>query len=306
MSGDLILRICLEPPLLKSAQDGAHNFIDLVSNVAKNAGYQVELYPFSDVELSKPVEETVYTLTHMKQGPVKRGLVFRRVYYYPFWQIDQTAERWGWDVAQAEFDASLVPAAEAQKFAGFWKKRLFGAAPLNTSRKGMIYVPLQGRLSLHRSFQSCSPLEMLEHTIEHSAGRQIVATLHPKESYIAADLAALERLERRHQNLTVTMGDMETHLRQCDYVVTQNSSAAFAGYFFGKPALLFAKIDFHHIAVRADLANLASSFAKVAQANPAYDRYLWWFLQSQSINAGKDTASDKITARFARFGWPMK
>ena len=89
-------------------------------------------------------------------------------------------------------------------------------------------------------------------------------------------------------------------------MVTQNSSVAFGGYFFGKAALFFAGIDFHHIGVRADMKNLPKSFAAVAQAQPDFDLYLWWFLQKQSINAGKDTAQAKIAARLKRFGWPIE
>ena len=305
MSSDLILRILLEPALLKSAKAGEHNFINIVSETAKNSGFSIELRPSSETEMTRVVDENVYTLTHMKHPPTKRGLVFRRVYYYPFWQIDQTSERWHWDVAKASFDAGSVEPKEAERFARFWKKRLFSVAPQNTSRSGMIYVPLQGRPRQHRSFQSCSPVEMLEQTIQHCAGRRVVATLHPKEHYSPSDLAVLEQLEARHLNLTITTGDMERYLQTCDFVVTQNSSAAFAGYFFGKLALLFGQIDFHHIAVRADMNDLASSFAEVAAATPEYDKYLWWFWQSQSINAGKESAAAKISARLTRFGWPM-
>lgn len=306
MPADFTLRICLEPGLLESAQAGAHNFINIVTNTAKDAGFQVRLHCSSDAELLQPVGENTFTLTHMKHPPSQRGLVFRRAYHYPFWQIDQTAERWNWDVAQAVFDPATVEGKEARQFAGFWKKRLFGALPQETTRSGLIYVPLQGKLRLHRSFQLCSPVKMLTHTMQHSDGRRVVATLHPKEEYAAADLAELERLEARHQNLTITTGDMARYLQAADFVVTQNSSAAFAGYFFGKPALLFGKIDFHHIAVCADMRDLADSFAQVAKAEPNFDKYLWWFWQSQSINAGKDTASAKVAARFVRFGWPMK
>lgn len=300
------LRICLEPSLLKSAVAGKHNLIGLISKTAKNARFRVEYCPNTDIELFKPRADNIYTLTHMKQPPSGRGLVFRRVYFYPFWQIEQTAERWNWDVAKASFDPAAVPAGEAQKFYRFWQKRLFETAPQHSVRDGYVYVPLQGMLSAHRSFQSCSPFEMLKHTLAYSAGRKVIATLHPNENYSVLDMTMLEQLERRHSNLEIASGKMIHHLQHCDFVVTQNSSAAFAGYFFGKPALLFAGIDFHHIAVRADMKRLADSFAAVAQAAPDYARYVWWFWQDQCINAGRPDAMDKIAARFRRFGWPIK
>ncbi len=305
MPRDPTLRICLEPTFLKSAVAGGHNFINLIVEAAENARFRVEFCPATQTELFKPVKEDVFTLSHMKQPPSGRGLVFRRVYHYPFWQIDQTAERWNWDVAKAAFDPDGIPQEAAAKFAGFWKKRLFGEAPQHASRDGYIYVPLQGKLRVHRSFQICSPLEMLELTLQHNAGRKVVATLHPNEQYDPADMKALDDLKSRYAQLSVSSGEMEKHLQHCDFVVTQNSSAAFSGYFFGKAALLFAGIDFHHIAVQADVSDPASGFAEVARARPDFDKYLWWFWQDQSINAGKDDAQARIAARLRRFGWPI-
>jgi hypothetical protein len=99
---------------------------------------------------------------------------------------------------------------------------------------------------------------------------------------------------------------MEHHLQHCDFVVSQNSAAAFAGYFFGKPALLFGKIDFHHIAEPANMAQLPDSFDAAVTARPAFDRYVHWFWQENCINAGRADARAKILARFQRFGWPIE
>lgn len=299
MADQKILRICLEDPLRRSAEAGEHNFINLVTQVAEKARFRVE---FSDI----PGQAShTYSLTHMAPPPNDLGLVFRRVYQYPFWQIEATAERWDWDVARASFDPDAV-APDAARFYRFWQKRLFGQAPQDSSRAGYVYVSLQGRLASKRSFQSCSPLEMIEHCLHHDPQRRIVATLHPKEQYAAAELDKLDALARKHPRLTVGSGQMETHLRDCDYVVTQNSSAAFFGYFFRKPALLFAKIDFHHIAVQAEMDRLDSCFQRVAGHEPVYDKYVWWFWQDQSINAGRADAATRIEARLRRFGWPMQ
>ena len=80
-------------------------------------------------------------------------------------------------------------------------------------------------------------------------------------------------------------------------MVTQNSSAAFNGYFYGKPAVLFGKVDFHHIALGPDTMDRFEDHA------PDYARYVWWFWQNQSINAGHPSAEQKIEDRFRTFGW---
>ena len=56
-------------------------------------------------------------MSHIKMPLDKRGLCFRRAYHYPFWQIEQTAERWSWDVAQAAFE----PDMRRRGFTGFGK-----------------------------------------------------------------------------------------------------------------------------------------------------------------------------------------
>jgi UDP-N-acetylglucosamine 2-epimerase len=147
-------------------------------------------------------------------------------------------------------------------------------------------------------------MEMVEHCLAHTSC-QVIATLHPNEHYEKAEIAALERLAKMHQRLTVQSGGMVELLTACDYIVTQNSSVAFNGYFFGKPALLFRKAEFHHIAVQADMDELAQGFAAVAQAEPDYAAYTHLFWQKNSINAGRPEAEDMITARLKRFGWPV-
>jgi hypothetical protein len=299
MSDDQTIHFFLEEPLRKSAESGAHNFISLIGKVVTKARFRVEYHGL----LATNTAATQHSLSHMVNPPNDKGLVFRRVYHYPFWQIDAVAQRWHWDVARAAFDPATA-SNDAQRFYRFWQKRLFGDAPQKTSRDGFVYVPLQGQIQRRRLFQSCTPLEMIEHTVAFS-GRKVVATLHPKETYDQSDRAALSALAKKNPQLTIVTGDMVHYLQGCDYVVTQNSGVAFSGFFFGKPALLFGQIDFHHITVSADLNALGKSFDQVATLAPDYDKYIWWFWQDQSINAGRDDAEAKITARLRRFGWAV-
>ncbi|MEW9920513.1 hypothetical protein AB2B41_12935 [Marimonas sp. MJW-29] len=300
MAEDATVHFYLEEPFRTSAARGEHNFINLVAYVLKAAG----LHPvFEDLPI-RGEPTTGFSLSHMVNPPNDRGLVFRRVYHYPFWQIEAVAQRWHWDVARATFDPDTA-SRDAPRFYSFWQKRLFGDAPNQAGRDGFVYVPLQGRLTEERLFQACSPMEMIEHCLALNPRRQIVATLHPNESYTRRELGQLETLARRHDRLRLDTGNMVSHLKGCDFVVTQNSGAAFSGFFFGKPALLFGQIDFHHIAVRADMDALGASFDEIARAAPPFDKYVWWFWQDQSINAGRDDARAKIADRLRRFGWPI-
>lgn len=291
----------MEPELCQSAQAGTHNFIGKVAGVMTCAGMDVRYVPFG---LRGVPEGHGWSMSHIKSPPDARGLCFRRAYHYPFWQIEQSAERWSWDLAQSTFEPDPADAKEAARFYGFWQNRLFGDAPKNTSRGDFIYVPLQGKIAAHRPFQICSPLKMVEHCLDQT-DMPVITTLHPNERYEKAEIAALKKLEQTHNRLTVQTGGMEELLVGCDYIVTQNSSVAFNGYFLGKPSLLFRKADFHHISVQADLSDLAAGFSEVQQITPDYATYVHWFWQLNSINAGRPEADEKIAARLRRFGWPV-
>jgi hypothetical protein len=172
-------------------------------------------------------------------------------------------------------------------------------------RAGYVYVPLQGRIRDHRSFQFCAPIDMVRSVLRHDPARNVIATLHPSEDYDAADLKALERLAWDEPRLSVETGEMHRHLLACDYVVTENSSAAFNGFFFHKPCVLFARIDFHHIAANVLTLGEAGAFARVLDMQPDYDGYIHWFWQIMSINAGRPEADAKIAEALRRGGWPV-
>lgn len=304
MSQPRLLRLYLEDGLRQSAEAGRHNFIGRVVAVAEAAGYRVEYRPNTQAERLKAPARRGYALFHMEGASGPRAMIFRRVYHYPFWAIEPSAKRWEWHVAQTPFPAGDVPRKQADRFFAFWRDRLFGASAESPRRDGFVYVPLQGRLLSHRSFQTMSPLDMLRAVLTHDP-RPVVAALHPKESYGPDELSALDALASEHPRLTVQTGGMEDLLSGCDYVATQNSSAAFNGFFFGKPAALFARIDFHHIAANVSELGVAEALRLAPGLTPDHAGYLHWFWQRMSINAGRDEADEKIAEALRRADWPL-
>ena len=300
-----ILRFYLHEQLRRRALAGDHNFIRKIAKIAENAQFRVEYLSDTPKERQKASSLEGYFMFHMDDPIYDRSLTFRRVYHFPFWAIESHAKRWEWRVAQTGFPADEVQRAEADTFYQFWQKRLFGDAPQSTDREGFVYVPLQGKLLSHRSFQHCSPIDMVKHVLTHDPDRRVIATLHPKEDYSQAEMDALTTLARKNPRLTVKTGDMVRMLQGCDYVVSQNSSAAFDGYFFGKPAILFGHIDFHHIAANTHDLGISQAFAQVLHMKPDYAGYLHWFWQTMSINAGRPEADEKIRQSLINAGWPM-
>ena len=296
----------LDPGLLQSAREGRHNFIALVAKTVSEAGLRV-FFEANSAEARRLSESRPgYALFHMDDPTHPRALTMRRNYYYPFWQIETTARRWEWTVALTPFKVQSIDEADAQRFFGFWRKRLFPGASTTPVPNGPIYVPLQGMIRQHRSFQSCSPVEMVARTAERFPDNDVIVTLHPNEAYDTADQAALQRLERDHPTVTVTARDMVSCLNACQMVVTQNSSVALAGFFFRKPAVLFAQIDFHHIAGNVPKDGEDKAFAAWRNSG-GFEAYLWWFLQEMSINAGRppEEVTAKIGAVLRGHGWPV-
>ena len=68
-----------------------------------------------------------------------------------------------------------------------------------------------------------------------------------------------------------------------------------------RPAVLFASVDFHQIALPPTMAG----FSAVAIHQPGYAGYIWWLLQMQSIIAGHGPAGAKIADRLRQVGWPI-
>ena len=242
-----------------------------------------------------------YGLFHMQEPPVPTILCLRRAYHYPFWRIEATNERWHFDVAKAAFDPDCVPMDQAKRFYDRWRPKIFRDGP--TSRDGFVFVPLQGRLQQHRSFQSQSPLDMIRTTLAAFPDRQVKATLHPKEDYTDEDRRLLAQIAAEHPAFHLVQADAKDLLATCDLVVTQNSSVALTGYFAQKPAILFAGVDFHHIA--ASVWRDGQEAALTPRPDPDFIAYLWWFFQRQSINAGGPDAPDRIRARLKRHGFPV-
>lgn len=222
-------------------------------------------------------------------------LVLRRCYMEPFYRIETSNYRWEWEVANLPF----TPSAGAEWFLKHWQGRIFRGEAI--AQKGYIFMPLQGKLLECRYFQELSPIDMIAATLAADPTRQIFATLHPKETYSDAEMTALQRIGGRFE---VVDRPSLPLLAGCDYVVTENSAMALSGFFARKPAVLFAEMDFHHIAGSVPRQGVEQAFCAVGQAQP-FARYLHWFFKEQAISALADDSAKQIVNRLRRHGWPI-
>lgn len=300
-----ILRIYLEDTSFDWAERGDFNMINRIRAAFEDRGFRVEFRRNSDAERLKSAARRGYSLFHMDDPYHARALTLRRAYFYPFWRIENSAQRWNWTVARSAFRPEDIDPVEAEKFCRFWRKRLYDLTEVPTKREGFVYVPLQGRLLEHRGFQSTSPIDMIRAVLDHNPDRQVRVGFHPGETYLPEEIEAVEDLAMGTDRLAITDAPMPDLLKSCDYVVTQNSSVALAGYFFHKPAALFARIDFHHIAATVAKLGPMDAVRTAPTLRPEFDRYMYWFLKLTAINGGSDLAEDQILNSVRAHGWTV-
>ena len=240
-----------------------------------------------------------YAITHMQEPRRPGTLCLRRAYWYPFWRIEPTNERWNFAVARKAPDYDAVP-PRARAFHARLRERVL--AGRGVTREGFVFAPLQGRLTEHRSFQSMSPVAMLEEALARQP-LPVVASLHPGESYSPRDHAALDRLAQ-HPRFRLVQTPAADLIAACDFVVSQNSSVALQAMIAGKGAVLFAGIDFHHPAGSVPRDGIAAAF-EIGAAPPArMTEYLWWFFKQEAIDAQAEEATARIRALLTAQGWP--
>lgn len=305
MSDAKTLTFYLNTSMRARAEAGNTNIINRICNAFKSRGYQCLFQGNTATDLINSARDPGYSMFHMEDPFHPRALNLRRAYYYPFWSIEASTKRWDWRVAKARYDPGQIDGAAASQFATYWKSRNFSDTASMGPSQGYIFMPLQGRLLDQRSFQTMAPLDMIRATLQADPERQIFMSLHPRETYSDLEMDALNELVDQNPRLQLASSQSNQLVRGCDYVVTQNSSLVLDGYFHHKPAVLFGRIDFHHIARKVADLGVAQAFAQVLANRSDFDGYLFWFLQIQAINAGRDDAEARILASVRGHGWDL-
>lgn len=303
MTGEKNLCFYLPKEMIPGAKAGEQNIINAIRHAIEPVGFTVDFCKDTPSEIAQARHRPGYAMYHLHEPAHDRAMCFRKVYYYPFWAVEVTQARWNWRVAKAQFNPCAVDPEAAKRFSDRWRRNQFKGTVSGPG--GYIYVPMQGKLTAHRSFQTMAPIDMLSQVLERSDGKPVIASLHPNELYSLKEQAALESLLALHANLSVRMGGMSGLLPEADFIVTQNSSVAFAGILLHKPSILFGQIDFHHVTLNVGDIGIDQAFDRVRDHRPAYDKFLFWFLRDRAINARRDDAPKRIRQALKNNGWPV-
>lgn len=295
------LSIHLTEYLLWRVRRGKHPFLAELVRALEARGWRITWRGDGLDERLASAARPGYTLFYEDAPVGPRCLTLRRSYFDPFWQIEASAKRWEWDVARASFDPEAVDGDRAAHFVKFWRGRM--PLPPPARGEGFVYVPLQGRLLTQRSFQSRAPVDMVREIAKRERTRDIVLTLHPGETYSPHEREAVDRLIE-DPRIHLSDSPMTDLLPKCDYVACENSSVALKGFFLNKPALLFAEIDFHHIAASVPKLGMKGAFEALGGPAPDYARYLFWFFQHKALNFWRPEFGQRVTERLQAHGWP--
>jgi hypothetical protein len=234
----------------------------------------------------------------------ERCLTLRVAGFQPFWQIERSNDRWDWDIAAKSYQPPEVAPARIAEFVAQWRRFLM--PDLSPRTGGGIFVPLQGLLTQRRSFQTVSPVLMLHEVLTRFPDRPVTATLHPRETYGPEERAALAALLARHDNFRLHEGGSMPVLADCDMVITENSSVALKGFLMDKPAMFWARIEFHHIAASVPHIGEEAAFRQMESGlRPDFGRYLFWYLRRQSLFGWEDNPA-RIRWRLRELGWPIR
>lgn len=272
-----------------------------VVEVVEASGWRVVLLPEEARHAGPSMDGYHLVLNQEVPGPFCLSL--RKCYMDPFWRIETVNDRWNWEVGHLTFDPELGRVPHLGWFCNHWQKKLFDTAAI--ARDGFIFVPLQGKLTRHRSFQTMSPVEMIKATLSADPVRPVRATLHPGEVYTPDEIAELHAIAGSNPRFTLTDQPSIKLLARCDLVVTQNSSMALKGYFAEKPAILFAKADFHHIAGSVPRQGKTAAFMTAHSRPPPFAEYLFWFFKRNAITAWADDVHHQIRDRLIHHDWPL-
>ena len=283
----------------RALNHGQPGMFQRLGRVFQTAGWRFDVRP--EAERHQMADMPGYHLVVNRDCTSPFCLNLRNAYLPDFWRIEDSNDRWNFSVADRKFEPDLINRRRAAEFIERWRPK----AMRMPSRDGFIFIPLQGVLRRKRHFQVMSPIDMIKTTLAADPHRPVTATLHPRETYNEDDLTALAKIIAEEPRFFLSREHSEDLVRRCDYVVTENSGLAFIGSFAEKPAVLFAQIDFHHIARPVSALGVEAAFDGIGDYRPDFSRYLVWFLRWQAIAYFADDAEERIVARLREHHWPI-
>lgn len=298
------LDIYLPDHMIDIAQEKPKSFYSNVKNVFEAIDFKVNFVEARDDALLTSFKAESYALFHRNRPWHENSLEARPAPFGPFWSIDKTADPAQKRIYGLGFNPNLIDGVSAARFFGRQLNRPTFAVENPSTKAGYVFVALQGLLSKQRSWQSMTPLEMVQRTVEIEEKRPIFIKLHPNEQYSDEELTFLHDL-CDGDRIRMVEGDLNALMASCAYTVSMNSAVSFKALLFGKPGILFGDAEFHHPFQNVRQQGLTQCFDGVLKDTVEYEKYIFWYLRKQMIHNFAPSTDRDILRHCKNLGWKL-
>lgn len=293
-------------PVMRShIESGNHKLSTVLRNIFEGMGFGVHIAKQDKLSIWKAKYDGHYHIFHLGGADGTRSLNMRKAYFDPFWTIEKPHTRhWG-RIAHKAFIPGTVGPGLALPFFKRMQERHIENDGRTAEMTDYVLVPMQGKLCKQRAWQYADLATMVKTIREQDPDRQIILKPHPRESYNTEECDVVRQLSAI-PNVQIVETPIQSLLANCAYVVTQNSAVAFEGILFRKPAILFARSDFHHIfPVVKSPKDAFGAFNQVHLRPFDFEKYLYWYLQMNCANVSRPTAPSKVLEMLYEGGWTL-
>ncbi len=233
-------------------------------------------------------------------------------YFWRFWQLDPQGVKAFSSTGDAPYDPDQMPRRRAQSFFDNMHKRYVQsrkskyAQPGAPQRfpKGAISVFFQGQYPVNSGATSITDIGMLKAVQAGAGDRPILVKPHPLASGIP-DIAKALSLAEADSRITVTDANVHDILSASCATVSINSTVALEGFLHRKPAILFGRSDFHHLAGQVrNPQEFETTLSRELERDEGYEQFLAWYFLKMCLPLNSGRLEERVWQIFSKAGFP--
>ena len=149
----------------------------------------------------------------------------------------------------------------------------------------------------------CSEANMIRAVVAARGERPVVIKYHP---FGATDAVrrAVEAVVDPDAGIHLINANIHDILEKAAMICTQTSGSGFEAFIHRKPALLFARPDYHHAGtVVDDLSVLPALIEEAVETKFSYGRYVYWFLEQNLFRPDAVDFQDRVRPVIEAHHW---
>ncbi|MFY0662694.1 MAG: hypothetical protein JXR15_19550 [Shimia sp.] len=166
-----------------------------------------------------------------------------------------------------------------------------------------IAVFLQGDNPHRQGTAFCDNETLLRTVAKHAGKRKIVVKAHPMSKQLD-DVQLILKLLQEGLPLVATDANVHDILQQCAVTVSYNSAVAIEGFLHNKPAILFGRSDFHHVAETVEYpCDFADALHSALTNQSDYAKYLHWYFSQFAVSTEDWDLNERLLKKFESAGF---